>query len=74
MLEFVRTRDCRRKVKGRFLDGIEHDYVSNERGLARYDNCGDGWTALERKQRQVSEIRAIVKRVLSELADDYPVC
>ena len=74
MLEFVRTRDCRRKVKGRFLDGVEHDCVSDERGLARCDNCGDGWTALERKQRQVSETRAIVKRVLSELADDCPVC
>jgi len=42
--------------------------------LARCDNCGDGWTALERKQRQVSETRAIVERVLSELADDCPVC
>jgi superfamily II DNA helicase RecQ len=42
ILEFVRTRGCRRKVNGRFLDGMEHNYMSDERGLARCDNCGDG--------------------------------
>jgi superfamily II DNA or RNA helicase len=74
ILEFVRTRSCRRKINGRFLDGMEHDCVSDERGLARCDNCGDGWTALERRQRQMSETRAAVERVLSELVEDCPVC
>ena len=74
MLEFVRTRGCRRKINGRFLDGLEHDCVSDERGLARCDNCGDGWTALERKQRQTSDARATVEHVLSELVEDCPVC
>jgi len=74
MLEFVRTRDCRRKINGRFLDGIEHNCVSDERGLARCDNCGDGWTALERKQKQTSDARATVEHVLSELVEDCPVC
>ena len=74
MLDFVRARGCRRKISGSFLDGMEHDCVSDERGLARCDNCGDGWTALERRQRQTSETRARVERVLSELVDDCPVC
>jgi superfamily II DNA helicase RecQ len=74
MLEFVRTRNCRRKINGRFLDGIEHNCVSDERGLARCNNCGDGWTALERKQKQTSDARATVEHVLSELVEDCPVC
>jgi hypothetical protein len=74
ILEFVRTRSCRRKINGRFLDGVEHDCISDERGLACCDNCGNGWTALERRQRQMSETRATVERVLSELVEDCPVC
>jgi superfamily II DNA/RNA helicase len=74
MLEFVRTRGCRRKINGRFLDGTEHSCMSDERGLARCDNCGDGWTALERRQRQTSEAKARVEHVLSELVEDCPVC
>jgi hypothetical protein len=74
MLEFVRTRNCRRKINGRFLDGIEHNCVSDERGLARCNNCGDGWTALKRKQKQTSDTRATVEHVLSELVEDCPVC
>lgn len=74
MLEFVRTRGCRRKINGRFLDGIEHNCVSDERGLARCDNCGDGWTALERRQRQISEAKATVEHILNELVEDCPVC
>lgn len=74
MLGFVQARGCRRKVKSRLLDGTEHDCILYERGLARCDNYGDGWTALERKQRQISETRATVERVLSELVDECPAC
>jgi len=48
--------------------------VSDERGLACCGNCGDGWTALERKQRQSSDARATVEHVLSELVEDCLVC
>jgi superfamily II DNA or RNA helicase len=73
MLDFISTRSCRRRVQSRFLDGIERDCVSDERGLAYCDGCGEGWTALERRQRQDCEKRAVVERVLSELVDDCPV-
>jgi hypothetical protein len=73
MLEFIRTRSYRRKINSRFLDSTEHSYISDKRGLARYNNYGDGWTTLERRQRQTSEAKARVEHILSELVEDYPV-
>lgn len=74
MLEFIRTAGCRRSIASCFLDGIERDCVTDERGLAHCDSCGEGWTVLQRRQRQTSEARATVERVFSKLVDDCPVC
>lgn len=74
MLEFVSTRRCRRTIQGGFLDGVERDCASDERGVARCDGCGEGWTALERELRSESHQRDLVERTLTQLRDACPVC
>ena len=74
MLEFVSTERCRRTIQAGFLDGVERDCASDERGLARCDGCGEGWTALERELRSESHQRDLVECTLTQLRDACPVC
>jgi hypothetical protein len=73
MMAFVRTRECRRAVMGRYLDGKETQCGDVE-GAAACDRCGEGRAEWEEQQRREGRERALVQSTLDELADGCAVC
>jgi hypothetical protein len=73
MMEFVRTRGCRRAVMSRYLDGRAVDCGEIE-GAATCDRCGDGRTEWQEQRRREGREWALVEATLNELADACAVC
>jgi hypothetical protein len=73
MIAFVRTRECRRAVLGRYLDGRDTRCADVE-GAAACDRCGEGRTEWHDEQRRAGREWALVESTLDELADGCAVC
>jgi hypothetical protein len=73
MIEFVRTRGCRRAVISRYLDGRAVDCGEVE-GAAACDRCGDGRAEWQEQRRREGREWALVEATLNELADACAVC
>ena len=73
MDEFITTRECRRLVMSRYLDGQEI-HCESEAGMARCDRCGGGLTELERQYARTARERQAFEEMLDEAADSCAAC
>ncbi|KAK3617520.1 hypothetical protein LTR56_024514 [Elasticomyces elasticus] len=71
--EFVTTRECRRLVMSRYLDGLETTCASNA-VTASCDRCGSGLTELKRRYAAEAKERQVTEETLSELTDGCAWC
>jgi superfamily II DNA or RNA helicase len=72
MGEFVTTRECRRAVMSRYLDGPGTDCGAGD--MAQCDRCGEGLAALERLHEKAGKERRSVEKTLDDLADGCTAC
>ena len=73
MDEFITTRECRRVVMSRYLDGREI-HCESEGGMARCDRCGGGLTELERQYAKTARERQAFEEMLDDAADSCVAC
>lgn len=72
MGEFVATRECRRAVMSRYLDGPGIDCGAGD--MAQSDRCGEGLATLERLHENAGKERRIVEKTFGDLADGCTAC
>jgi hypothetical protein len=72
MADFVTTRECRRQVMSKYLDGAIIECGAGD--MAQCDRCREGLAALERLHKKNGKERKIVEKTLDDLADGYALC
>ncbi|CAD0051471.1 unnamed protein product, partial [Aureobasidium pullulans] len=72
MAEFVTTRECRRQVMSRYLDGKIVECGAGD--VAQCDRCGEGLGALERLHEKNGKERETVEKTLDDLTDGCASC
>lgn len=72
MAEFVTTRECRRQVMSRYLDGKIVECGAGD--MAQCDRCGEGLEALERLHEKNGKERETVEKTLDDLTDGCASC
>ena len=73
MVEFVKTRACRRLVLARYFDRIEP--VDCETGeMARCDRCCSGITDRQRSESRTARERGVVTDALDQISGGCAVC